>query len=53
MHKIFICQKIFISLKTPKNIEIQKFRAKKITQAYVCMYENTPVPTLGPLQVAG
>ena len=30
-------QKIFIFLKTPKNIEIQNFEPKKIAQAYVCV----------------
>ena len=35
IHKIFIPKKIFIFLKTPKNIEIQKFDPKKMVQAYV------------------
>ena len=30
-------QKIFIFLKTPKNIEIQNFEPKKIARAYVCV----------------
>ena len=30
-------QKIFIFLKTLKNIEIQNFEPPKITRAYVCM----------------
>ena len=30
-------QKIFIFLKTPKNIEIQNFEPKKIGRAYVCV----------------
>ena len=29
IHKIFISQKIFIFLKTPKNIEMQNFEPKK------------------------
>ena len=37
IHKIFIPQKIFIFLKTPKNIEIQNFEPQKMTRAYVCM----------------
>ena len=37
IHKIVIPQKIFIFLKTPKNIEIQNFEPKKMTRAYVCM----------------
>ena len=41
---MFIPQKIFIFLKTPKNIEIQKFEPQKITRAYVCIKisEYTP-----------
>ena len=30
-------QKIFIFLKTPKNIEIQNFEPKKMDRAYVCV----------------
>ena len=30
-------QKIFIFLKTPKNIEIQNFEPKKMGRAYVCV----------------
>ena len=30
-------QKIYVFLKTPKNIEIQKFEPQKIAQAYVCV----------------
>ena len=30
-------QKIFIFLKTPKNIEIQNFEPKKLGRAYVCV----------------
>ena len=37
IHKIFIPQKIFIFLKTLKNIEIQNFDPKKMVRAYVCM----------------
>ena len=37
IHKIFIFPKIFIFLKTPKNIEIQNFEPKKMTRAYVCI----------------
>ena len=37
IHKIFIPQKIFIFLKTPKNIEIQNSEPPKMTRAYVCM----------------
>ena len=36
-HKIFMPQKIFIFLKTPKNIEIQNFEPQKIARAYVCV----------------
>ena len=45
IHKIFIPQKIFIFLKTPKNIEIQNFESKKIARAYVCVKisEYTPL----------
>ena len=34
---MFIPKKIFIFLKTQKNIEIQKFDPQKMDQAYVCM----------------
>ena len=37
IHKIFIPQKIFIFLKTPKNIEIQNCEPQKMAQAYVCI----------------
>ena len=37
IHKIFIPQKIFIFLKTPKNNEIQNFEPKKLTGAYLYM----------------
>ena len=37
IHNIFIPQKIYIFLKTPKNIEIHDFEPKQMTQAYVCM----------------
>ena len=30
-------KKIFVFLKTPKNIEIQNFEPKKMDRAYVCM----------------
>ena len=40
--------KILIFLKTPKYIEIQNFEPKKMTQAYVCMYENIRVPPWDP-----
>ena len=30
-------QKMFIFLKTPKNIEIQNFEPQKIARAYVCV----------------
>ena len=30
-------QKMFIFLKTPKNIEIQNFEPKKMGRAYVCV----------------
>ena len=36
-------QKIFIFLKTPKNIEIQNFEPKKMGRAYVCV----KIPPLG------
>ena len=42
-------QKLFIFLKTPKNIEIQNFSPKQMTQAYVCMkYQSTPPPPPPP-----
>ena len=48
IHKIFIPQKIFHFLKTPKNIEIQNFEPQKMTRAYVCMniseYLSPPPP---------
>ena len=37
IHTIFIPPKIFIFLKTPKNIEIQNFEPQKMTGAYICM----------------
>ena len=37
IHKIFIPQKMFIFLKTQKNIEIQNFEPKKMGRAYVCV----------------
>ena len=39
-------KKIFIFLKTPKNIEIQNFEPKKIARAYVCekISEYPPPP---------
>ena len=40
--KIFIPQKIFIFLKTPKNIEIQNFEPKN--DPSLRMYENVRVP---------
>ena len=39
-------KKIFIFLKTPKNIEIQKFDPKKMVRAYVCM-KISEYPPLG------
>ena len=42
IHKIFIPPKIFIVLKTPKNIEIQIFEPKKISR--LRMYKNVRVP---------
>ena len=38
--------KIFISLKTPKNIETQNYEPQKIVRAYVCVKisEYTPPP---------
>ena len=50
IHKIFIPPKIFIFLKTPKNIEIQNFEPKKMTRAYVCMkISEYPPPLPGGL----
>ena len=43
IHIIFIPQKIFIFLKTPKNIEIQNFEPPKNGQS-LRMYENIRVP---------
>ena len=44
IHKISITPKIFLFLKTPKNIEIQNFEPKKITWAYVAWkYQSTPL----------
>ena len=42
--------KIFIFLKTPKNIEIQNFEPQKMTRAYVCMKisEYPPPPPWVP-----
>ena len=44
----FHTQKIFIFLKTKKNIEIQNFEPKKMGRAYVCMkiskYPPPPPP---------
>ena len=46
IHKIFIPPKIFIFLKTPKNIEIHNFESQKIARAYVCVKisEYAPPP---------
>ena len=48
IHKIFRHKKIFIFLKTPKNIDIQNFKPKIMTQAYVCIkiseYPPPPPP---------
>ena len=42
-------KKIFIFLKTPKNIEIQNFEPKKIGRAYVCVkISEYPPPPLPP-----
>ena len=50
IHKIFIPQKLFIFLKTPKNIEIQNFETKKMTRAYVCMkISENPPPFYSPV----
>ena len=46
--KMFIPKKIFIFLKTPKNIEIQKIDPKKWTEpTYVWKYQSTPPPPPG------
>ena len=46
-------QKIFIFLKTQKNMEIQNFEPKKIARAYVCVkiseYPPPPPPRWDPL----
>ena len=47
IHKIFISQKIFIFLKTPKNIEIKSFEPQKLTRAYVCIKISEYPPPLG------
>ena len=48
IHKIFISQKIFIFLKTPKNIEMQNFEPQKMARAYVSVkiseYHPPPPP---------
>ena len=51
INKIFIPQKIFIFLKTPKNIEIQNFEPPKIDPS-LRMYESirVPPPSPGPKQ---
>ena len=44
-------KKIFIFLKTPKNIEIQNFEPKKMDRAYVYVkrkYQSTPTPPHPP-----
>ena len=52
IHKIFIPQKIFIFLKTQRNIEIQNFEPPKMVRAYVCVkiseYPPLPPPPPGP-----
>ena len=41
-------QKLFIFLKTPKNIEIQNFEPQKIARAYVCVkISDYPSPPPG------
>ena len=40
-------QKIFIFLKTPKNIEIQNFEPQKMGRAYVCVKISESPPPLG------
>ena len=47
IHKIFIPQKIFIFLKTPKNIEIQNFEPQKLNSPSLRMCENIRVPPGG------
>ena len=44
-------QKIFIFLKTPKNIGIQNFESKKMTRAYVCMKISEYPPPPGVLRL--
>ena len=47
IHKIFIPQKILIFLKTPKNIETQKFEPKKWPEpTYVWKYQSDPLGEL-------
>ena len=52
IHKISIPQKIFIFLKTPKNIEIQNFEPQKMGRVYVCVkiseYPPPPPPIPPP-----
>ena len=54
IHKIFIDYppKIFIFLKTPKNIDIKNFENQKMTRAYICMkileYPPPPPPPHPP-----
>ena len=50
IHKIFIPQKIFILLKTPKSIEIQNFEPQKMIRSQVCMkiLEYPPPPPPPP-----
>ena len=43
----FVPKKIFIFLKTPKNIEIQNYEPKKITWAYVCIKISEYPPGVG------
>ena len=46
----FYSPKIFIFLKTQKNIEIQKFDPKKMDRAYVCIkISEYPPPPLGAI----
>ena len=42
--QIFIPPKIFVFLKTPKNIEIQNFDPQKMTRAYICMKISEYLP---------
>ena len=45
IHQIFLPPKIFIFLKTPKNIEIQNFEPQKWPEPkYVRKYQRTPFP---------